>query len=643
MNSSLVPYLISFVITALVGLTAWRRRHVQGATAFALVAFGQAWWILGYLFELISPTLEAKLFWDDLQYVGVILWPLATYAFATSYTRRRLSRHRLLWAVNLGITAVFVALIVTSSRHGLIRTDPYLVPGEPIDQLLYSYGPALYLFSFYFYGLMILSVYLLSSHFRHGTRLYRRQSAVIIAGILIPVVGTLLSLFEIRITGLPRDFAPLTFAVGNLLIGWGLFHYRLFDLVPVARDAVMDNMRDAVIVMDARQRLVDANTAAVELMGRSLEELVGQTELEPAALWQKLKHFTENGEAGEVELEVTIRGVEHVFNSRLEPLLDQLGKLSGYVIVLHDVSRLKQIERALQERTAELEAANEELAVLSRVKDEFVSNVSHELRTPVQNIRLLQTLMVKRPDRMEGYLRSLERETQRLSDLIENLLTLSRIDLGQTPLELEMVDLSALLAEYLTDRQTLAHQMQLTFEAELDPHIPQVVADRSLIGQVFSIMLTNATHYTPPGGLIRIATCTRSAEGNQWVGFSISDTGPGVAEQDKPHLFERFYRGQAGIRSRVAGTGLGLAIAKDIVTQHGGVIEVNDNDRAQTGAIFSAWFPVAGSADLPLRRLANRQFSPALATTTPGASEADRYDGQHVQQPAELSSPVIGR
>ncbi len=612
MSSPLIPFLISFLITALVGLTAWRRRHVQGATAFALVAFSQAWWILGYLFELISPTLQAKLFWDDIQYVGVILWPLATYAFATTYTGRRLSRARHWWILNAIIAIIFVALILTNASPGIVRTDAYIAPGDPIDELLYSYGPGLYIFSLYYYALMILSVYLLASHFRQAARLYRRQSAVIIAGILIPVIGTVFSLAEIRIANLPRDFSPLTFALSNLLIGWGLFRYRLFDLVPIARDAVMDSMRDAVIVVDSRNRLVDANAAALELFGRSLEELVGQSELEPAALWQPLMRFAQDGSGEEQELWVSLENTEYVFACRLEPLLDQLRKLSGCVIVLHDVTKLKQIERTLQERTRQLEAANQELEVLSRVKDEFVSNVSHELRTPVQNIRLLQNLIAKRPERTDAYLLSLERETQRLSDLIESLLTLSRIDLGQAPLKLGPVDLNSLLSEYLTDRQTLANQLHLTLEAHLDPNAPQIEADRSLIGQVFSIMLTNAVHYTPAGGLISVSTDTRIVQDKHWVGFNISDTGPGIMEQDRPHIFERFYRGQAGRNSHVAGTGLGLAIACEIVAKHGGQIEVQANDRAKSGASFSVWLPVSGT---PLSLLAQGEGRRTVAET----------------------------
>lgn len=576
------------------GLLAWRRRNVPGATAFALVAFSQAWWTLGYLFELTSPGITAKLFWDDLQYVGVILWPLATLYFATVYTKRRI-RAGAWWALNLLATASFLVLVATNSLHGLIRSDPFIAAGEPAGELLYSYGPALYLYALYFYGIMFVSVFILATHFRTTTRLYRRQTAVIILGILIPVAGTILSLLEVRIAGIPRDFSPFTFAVSSLIIAWGLFRYRLFDLVPVARDAVMESVPDAVLVVDRQNRLVDANPAAQLLLGRPLDELITSGAPESNVLWQELLRRVERNETEPYRLRIANADSETVFDCRMAPLLDSRGQETGCFILLRDVTRIVQVESALQERSHELEAANRDLLRLSRVKDQFVSNVSHELRTPIQNITLLQTLIARKPERRDAYLGTLARETSRLNDLIENLLTLSKLDLGHAPFRPVLVDLNELVEEFVADRTTLAEQLGLQLAAVLHRPAPVVLADRAQIGQVISIMLTNAMNYTPRGGAIHVRSEVRQGSGEPMVGFSVCDDGPGIREEDFEHLFERFFRGTAGRESSVAGTGLGLAIAQEIVQRHKGSVEVSATGPDGKGATFTVWLPAAAA------------------------------------------------
>jgi PAS domain S-box-containing protein len=246
-----------------------------------------------------------------------------------------------------------------------------------------------------------------------------------------------------------------------------------------------------------------------------------------------------------------------------------------------------ELEERVAERTRELQLANEHLEALSRVKDEFVSNVSHELRTPITNMMMYHSLISSRPEQQEKYLDVLKREICRLSDLIEDLLFLSRLDQDRTELRLTLVDLNTLVSQYVEDRRLLTskHGLELFFTpCEVTPI---VLADESLVSQVFSILLTNATNYTPAGGRIDIAI---SQNDDQW-GISVSDTGPGIEPGELDKVFERFFRGAAGRASTVAGTGLGLSIAKEIVERHQGEIEVRSSGKPGEGATFVVWLP----------------------------------------------------
>jgi signal transduction histidine kinase len=231
------------------------------------------------------------------------------------------------------------------------------------------------------------------------------------------------------------------------------------------------------------------------------------------------------------------------------------------------------------------------LKEVARMKDAFVSNVSHELRTPITGLKLNHKLIMMDPEKSTLYLDRLGREINRLNTLIEDLLRLSRLDQGQMPLGLQPIDLNALVAQYVNDRTSLAESRELSLTLTEDKGLPSVVADAGLIEQVLSILLTNALNYTPAGGEMRVDMRSRRFENRRWVGFSVSDTGPGLAPSERDRLFERFFRGSAGYESRVPGTGLGLAIAHEIVTQHGGQIEADNRDEG-SGAVFTVWLPV---------------------------------------------------
>ncbi|MBN1312626.1 MAG: PAS domain S-box protein [Anaerolineae bacterium] len=251
----------------------------------------------------------------------------------------------------------------------------------------------------------------------------------------------------------------------------------------------------------------------------------------------------------------------------------------------------EDLEQRVAERTAELQAAYEQLQTLSRTKDEFVSNVSHELRTPISSIKTYLHLFKERPEKQEKYTETLKRELNRLEYLIEGLLTLSRFDQNRVNVNVTTIDLNALVDEYVADRAPLAEDKGLAMSTELSEEIPDVTGDRQMIGEVLSILLTNALSYTPEGGQITIRTHTREDEDGLWAGFSVRDDGLGILPEEQSHLFERFYRGRAARETRTSGTGLGLAIAHEIVELHRGRIELQSNGVLGHGAEFSVWLP----------------------------------------------------
>ena len=250
-----------------------------------------------------------------------------------------------------------------------------------------------------------------------------------------------------------------------------------------------------------------------------------------------------------------------------------------------------ELETRVAARTAELQTAMQKAQAADRLKSEFIANVNHELRTPLTNLVLYYQMLRAQPTvKTEERLDVIGRELQRLRGLIEELLNLSRLDLGQVAFRPSKCDLNILIQTLVNDRQALAEQRGLILETELLPDIEPVDLDESTMVQAVSNLLTNALNYTPSGGRVLVRTMKTLAGSEFEVGFSVEDTGPGINDEDLPHLFERFYRGGAGRQSGAPGTGLGLAIVKQVVELHHGRIDV-ENGANGGGAIFTIWLP----------------------------------------------------
>ena len=596
--SYLLPFLISTAISLGVGVYCYRRRLETGAMMYALVAYSQVSWTVGYIFELLSPSLESKIFWDNFQFIGGVGWLVAFVAFTFEYTGRRISRPRLFYGL-LSIPGIAIVLLAfTDPLHKLVRPQAWLIPGVPFSSLQYDFTLPVWIWGIYGYGVFLVCISMLAIKYVRTHPLFRTQVGLILVGNLAPLIGTMLTLSGI-IQGPYRDISPFTFAIGNVIVAWGLFRYRLFDIVPLAWDKVIENISDAVVVLDSQNRVIDLNPAAQKNIDRPISEVIGQPAAHVFSDWPDLVELYQDLAEAHTEIVVDTDGEQRNFDLILSSLRDRRDRITGRVVIVRDITERMRAEKVINQRTLQLEAANikleaanERLLILSRTKDQFVSNVSHELRTPVTNLKLYIDLLAQQPEKHDSYLDVLNRETERLERMIEGLLALSRLDQDRMTVNLEPVDLNALAEEYVNDRAALAGRKGLAIEIEPEPELLSVNSDRYLIGQVLSILLTNALNYTPAGGQVVVSTQMRQSQGQQWAGFSVRDTGPGISSEEQGQLFTRFFRGKAGRDSQVPGTGLGLAIVKEIIGRHHGQIEVESEGVAGKGATFSVWLPV---------------------------------------------------
>ena len=344
-------------------------------------------------------------------------------------------------------------------------------------------------------------------------------------------------------------------------------------------EAILNTIGEAIIVVKPDGRIQQVNPAFEQQTGYTVAEVEGRSHLllldetMPREIFERSSAAMRAGEGWRGEMPIRRKdGTIYDAAVTISPPHKPEGGGVAFIGPLRDITQRKELER---------------------MKEAFVSNVSHELRTPITSLKLNIKLIHLNPTEQDVYLSRLERDIDRLEELVEDLLRLSRLEQGGVELQLEPVDLNDLVGEIVNERIPVAESHNLTLSQEEQTGLPPAYADRGLLGQVLSILLANALNYTPAGGQVTVSTVSRRDDGERWVGFRVSDTGPGIQAEDLPHLFKRFYRGRAGTQSGAPGTGLGLAIAREIVRRHQGQIEVESEGKPGKGATFTVWVPVA--------------------------------------------------
>ena len=350
----LLPYFVSLILSLGILYYTWERRSAKGVTAFTWYVAGQTLWILGFIIELLSPDLFGKMFWDGFQWLAGLFLVVAFPVFTVQYTEYKSKNPRRLFILSLIVPVIFTVVLMTDGYHHLIYADPQLSADRPFPELLYDFTWVVYGYALYSYGTLFWGVGLLIQRLFRPHGLYRTQLAIITLGFIIPIFGTILALFDIHIAP-QRDATPFTNAIANLIIAWGLFRYKLFEVVPIGRDRLFEAMVDPVVILDNQHMVVDINSAMLALLDQKASEVIGQPAKQVFENFPiPIKRFTHVSYArDETTFEV---GGKHVYyEMTVWPLYDSSKKMTGRIYISHDITALKELERELRELNLDLE------------------------------------------------------------------------------------------------------------------------------------------------------------------------------------------------------------------------------------------------------------------------------------------------
>ncbi|MBN1977767.1 MAG: PAS domain-containing protein [Anaerolineae bacterium] len=345
------PYFFPLIAGALISLGlaifAWRHRSTPGATSFAALMGCVACWSLGYAIQLSFIAMRAKVIQSNINYTAIFVVPLTWLAFALQYTghEKWLTRRNL--ASLSVIPIILLGIIWTDSWHRWFRTDIELVAiGGKFVVMQPTHGVAFWAFAAYAYSLILLGTGLILRNLIGSASVYRSQAIVITVGTLIPLAANALSIFHlVPFSGI--DLTPFSFVLTGAAMAWGIFRYQLLDVVPVAHDTIIENMRDSVIVLDAQKRIVDLNPAAQKLLGRPPSQIIGRPSREVLTAWPALAEYAQDIIEAHAEIALDKEGAQRFFDLRISPLRGLRGGPAGRLIVLRDITVRKRAESEL--------------------------------------------------------------------------------------------------------------------------------------------------------------------------------------------------------------------------------------------------------------------------------------------------------
>jgi diguanylate cyclase (GGDEF)-like protein/PAS domain S-box-containing protein len=326
-----------------------RRNPAPGRDALIWMLLGLAVWAFGYAMITVFPSLKEKIFWLRIENLGILTVPVFWFVFTVQYAQVDKWLSRYTGGLFFLIPLISLIFVFSEKWFPLYYSSVRQIAGSG-GPLVIERGPWYLVAAIQSYALNLAGMGVLIWRFLYYRNIYRRQLTVLVGAVLIPVVANLFYQFAPRILpafALPIDLTPVSFTVTALLLSAGIFGLRIFDLIPIARHTILERIPEMVFVVDAHDRVLDANSAAQQALEKSLEEIIGRDPLEVFQKWpQLINRFLTNNETHE---EIQIPGdPPRVLEIHISPLFNPFGRLEGRVIVAHDITEHKWLENDLK-------------------------------------------------------------------------------------------------------------------------------------------------------------------------------------------------------------------------------------------------------------------------------------------------------
>jgi diguanylate cyclase (GGDEF)-like protein/PAS domain S-box-containing protein len=394
-----IVLILNAVLAATIAILLNRRHSAPGRDALIWMLFGLTVWAFGYAMITVFPSLEEKIFWLRIENIGILTVPVFWFLFTVQYAQMDQWLSRYTGSLFFVIPLISLILIFSDNWFQLYYASVHPL-SENGGSLIIERGPWYIVAAIQAYALNLAGMGVLIWRFINYRNIYRRQLTVLIGAVLIPVAVNLFYQFAPRLMpplSVPIDLTPISFTVTAFLLSMGVFGLRLFDLIPIARHTILEHIPEMVFVVDAHDRVLDANSAAQKAAGKSLEEIIGKDPLEVFQKWpQLINRFLTNDETHE---EIQVSGdPPRTFEIDISLLYNQFKQLAGRVIVAHDITERKWLENDLKFAN---EALLKQLEEINKLRDELQEQALRDPLTNAFNRRYLTEFLEKEISRAQ--------------------------------------------------------------------------------------------------------------------------------------------------------------------------------------------------------------------------------------------------
>jgi PAS domain S-box-containing protein len=572
-------HLVTAIISLQLVIAVYRIQPIRGRIPFLwMMIFAFAWSMI-LMFESAAPTIPAKVFWSESEYLCNMGIPLFFLRFILAYNLTYKSWiERNFWIFFI-IPALTLLLVLTNNYHHLIWTGFTWSPAG-YNILIYHHGWVFYIAMAYSLSLILLSLFLLNLFIRQRPRFFKRKAVFLIIGSAFPLLTALV--YTAGLSPVPGlDISPMGLLLSGAVFFWGITRGQIFDIVPVGHQLMIEKMHDGVIVLDNENFIMDVNPVVARMfsfeesiIGRRIDLLI------PAMDDLITKRKADSETRSEVFVDSPVSRWFEVMNN---PMRDNRGKLLGSLLILHDITHRKRTELQLQKLA-------EELTELNAMKDRLYSIIGHDLRSPFNSILGFSELLTESYNELtdeerKQFAANIHTASKGAYNLLENLLEWSRIQLGRTPFAPEINDLSNFINETFTQVRHTAVQKNISLLNRVAPAV-QVFADKNMLSTVIRNLVSNGIKFTNEGGFVEVSAQVIRDQ----VVICVTDNGVGMSKLALGKLFHIDSLLSTPGTQNEKGTGLGLVLCKEFIEKHGGTIRVESEE--MKGSRFFVSLPV---------------------------------------------------
>lgn len=553
------------------------RRSGEAVRQFSFITFGISIWCIAYALELSSRDYFSMIFWLRLEYIGVAFLPAMWLQFIIKFIGKNhwlsIKREVLIYTIP---TITFIA-VWTNDYHHLYYKSISIDNTGPFPLLSLDIGPWYIVHTIFFYTLLLSGLYLLINKFIKADKVYRKQNYVIVFAALIPWIVNISYLFDYRPLGY-IDLTPYAFSITCILTSFGLVQLKLFDIIPVARDKVIEELNDGILVLDNQDRIIDMNTKLKSIISVLYHKTikVGDKYDQYIKVDADLASKISNRVQGTAELTIG----DSCYEISINPLFEKNTIYSGVILFFRDITERKKSDLTLKHQS-------EELASLNQLKDKMFSIIAHDLRGPITRLKEIMSLFdqqVISESELKTHLPILNSEIKSTSLLLENLLYWSRTQLKGERIQPEAINLRLISIMQIKHLENKITNKSLVLINNI-PEDSIVYADKNMVELVFRNLISNAIKYCHPHHQILLSS---TIKGNFWL-TEVSDTGVGIDSDSLGKLFGMTNYSTFGTQME-KGTGLGLLLCKEFVEKNGGRIWVRSE--LGKGSTFSFTLPL---------------------------------------------------